>query len=310
VSASPFQADPVTAERIARLEETVGDAVTARLSEALVEGHILPGAVVDELIETFGLTGPRDVVLLALPAATRLASPPISGFFVGAVGLEAGTGDLILGGNVEFPGTDLAATIHGEGFVAARTFARDSAITVLSTGEARPCGHCRQTLSEYAWSRGLALIDRLGHTLSLAELYPWPFVPGDLGEPGVVGGAVPWPDLRIADDDVPADIADLLVRTGRRSHAPYSHCPAAIVVRLHDGRLVAGAVIESVAFDPTIGPLQAALIELLAHGHAYAAIESATLAVMRAGDADLTHATRALLSAVAPGASLTVTSWA
>ena len=31
------------------------------------------------------------------------------------------------------------------------------------------------------------LIDPLGHRLTMAELYPWPFDPGYLGEPGYCG---------------------------------------------------------------------------------------------------------------------------
>ena len=88
------------------------------------------------------------------------------------------TGDLILGGNVEVPGVDLAQTLHGEGFVCVRAFARGTSVAALATGEARPCGHCRQTIAEFAFSRDLALIDLAGHALSMADLYPWPFEPG------------------------------------------------------------------------------------------------------------------------------------
>jgi len=310
VSVSPFRPDLDVAARIARLTAAIGPAYAASLTEALALGHVVPGAAVRDLVERLDLAGPRDAALLALPTATRLAKPPISGFLVGAVGIEAGSGDLVLGGNLEFPGVDLASTIHGEGFVVARTFARDTTLAVLAIGEARPCAHCRQCLSEYASSRDLVVIDPLGHSLSMAELYPWPFVPGDLGQPGIVPGAVPWPDLSLTDPRLAQDVSDLLVRTGRRAHAPYGGCPAAAVLRLGDGRLFSGALIESVAFNPTIAPLQAALIELVAHDGAYAAIESATLAVVGAADSDLTHATRALLAAVAPGASLIVAEWA
>jgi len=309
MSERPFRADPAIARRIAHATEAIGPAFTERLTAELGPGHVLPGAGVEGLMTDFGLAGPRDVALLALPAATRLARPPISGFFVGAVGIEAASGDLVLGGNVEFPGLDLGSTIHGEGFVAARIFQRDTALAVLATGEARPCAHCRQCLSEYAWSRDLELIDPLGHTLSLAELYPWPFVPGDLGEPGIVPGAVPWPDLALDAAGLEPDLAGALIRAGRRAHAPYGRCPAAIALRLHDGRLIVGSLIESVSFNPTISPLQSALIGLHADGAGYADIASATLAVVRGGDVDPTAATRALLGAITSSATLTVVTW-
>ncbi len=310
MSGGPFAPDPVVADRIARLTSTIGGAFTERLMSSRQDGQIVAKATVDRLVATFKLDGPRDAMLLALPAATALAVPPISGFHVGAVGLEARTGDLILGGNVEFPGNDVGSTIHGEGFVFARAFARETSIAVLATGEARPCGHCRQFISEFASGDELSLIDPLGHTLAMADLYPWPFRPADLGQPGIVAGALPWPNLALADDRLPAEIGDLLARAGRRAHAPYSRCPAAVVLRLANGGLVAGASIESVAFNPTVGPLQAALIELIALGRAYADIDSAHLAVVAGGPVDQAPGTRALLGAIAPGAALTVTHWA
>ncbi len=309
MSLPPFTPDRAVAERLDRLRGSVAEAFERALRASIIDGAIVPAEAVRRLVATFGLAGPRDVMLLALPVATGLADPPLSGFHVGAVGLEAESGDLILGGNLEFPRSDLAATIHGEGFVATRAFARDRSLAVLATGEARPCGHCRQTLSEAATATDLELIDPLGHTLRLADLFPWPFIPADLGESGIVVGAVPWPDLRLKADDLPIEIAALLVRLGRRAHTPYGRCPAAIVLRLHDGRLVGGATIESVAFNPTIGPLQAAAIELAAHGDAYASIGSAVLAITPDGEVDPTEATRSLLATIAPGAELSVTTW-
>lgn len=307
--ASPFAPDRAVADRLDRLRGTVAETFQRELRASIAGGGIVPAAAVERLVGTFSLAGARDVMLLALPVATALADPPLSGFHVGAVGLEAESGDLILGGNLEFPGADLAKTIHGEGFVVTRAFARDRSLAVLATGEARPCGHCRQMLSEAADADTLDLIDPLGHTLRLADLYPWPFLPADLGESGIVVGAVPWPDLRLVADDLPIDVAALLVRTGRRAHTPYGRCPAAIVLRLHDGRLVGGATIECVAFNPTIGPLQAAAIELAAHGEAYASILSAFLAVTPDGEVDPTESTRELLAVIAPEARLTVTDW-
>jgi cytidine deaminase len=310
VNPSPFVPDRAVAERIDGLRGTVAVAFERALRASITEGAIVPAAAAEQLVARFGLRGPREVMLLALPVATRFADPPLSGFHVGAVGLESESGDLILGGNLEFPGSDLSPTIHGEGFVATRAFARDRSLASLATGEARPCGHCRQTLSEAATAAELELIDPLGHTLRLADLYPWPFIPADLGETGIVVGAVPWPDLSLEAGGLPIETAALLVRTGRRAHVPYGRCPAAIVLRLRDGRLVGGTTIESVAFNPTIGPLQAAAIELAAHGDVYTSIESAVLAITPDGEVDPTESTRSLLAAVAPDATLTVTTWA
>jgi cytidine deaminase len=249
-------------------------------------------------------------MLVLLDEAKRHAHPPISNFFVGAVGLASPSGDLILGGNVEFPGTHLAYTLHGEGFVATRAFNRGSELAVIAIGEAHPCAHCRQYLSEFAASHALELIDPLGHTLTLAQLYPWPFDPAYLGEPGALPAQLPQPELELAAADVGRDVAAALLAAGRRAHAPYSKCPGAVVLELSGGRLVAGAGVESVAFNPTVGPLQAALVDLLAAGRPYGDILSATLGTVRGGAVDYSASTRELLGQIAPDARLAIVEWA
>lgn len=269
----------------------------------------VPAADVSALQSAFGLAGPQAVMVAALPAATALADPPISRYRVGAVGLEAPSGDLLLGGNLEFPGSDLRATVHAEGSLAVRAHARGTSITSLAIDSARPCSYCRQTLVEFPWAHDLRVIDPAGSDRSIDDLVPWPFTPGDLGTAGVVPGAIDWPDLRVTDPRVPDDVARALEAAGRRAHAPYSRCPAAVVLCLGDGRLIAGMTIENVAFDPSVGPLTVALVLLRAGGDGYAAIASAWLATREAGPVDDGPPTRALLAAVAPGATLATTTW-
>src|SRR5262249_51500689 len=151
-------------------------------------GSVIAANDVEALIDEFGLGGPEELMLLARKSAERIARPPISSFFVGAIGLERETGNLIFGGNVEVPGTPLGTTIHGEGFVTTRAYSRGNSLAAIALGEAHPCGHCRQYLSEFASSRELALIDPLGHRLKLSDVYPWPFDPAYLGETGAVPG--------------------------------------------------------------------------------------------------------------------------
>lgn len=309
MSHNPFVADPVIRARIADLMPKVGAEVSAAISQTLRAGHSLASnlggvvekAEVDRLIAAFSLTGVDDLMLLALPAAQDIAHPPISDFHVGSVGLEAETGNLVLGGNVEFPGTHLGTTVHGEGFVFTRAFSRGTTISTIAIGEAHPCAHCRQYLSEFAATRHLTLIDPLGHRLTMAQLYPWPFDPDYLGETGAVPGRTLW---TLQAEDV------LLRETGERAHTPYSKCPGAIVLTLEDGSLVRGAAIESVAFNPTIGPLQAALIDLIAHGRSYDEIVSAKFGTVCDGAVDYSMSVDELLGRVAPQAQLEVVSWA
>jgi cytidine deaminase len=243
---------------------------------------------------------------LLVEQARRLADPPVSSFFVGAVGRERETGNLILGGNLEFPGTHLGLTVHGEGFVATRAFTRGTSLDRLALGEAHPCAHCRQYLSEFAWAGELVLIDLLGHRLTLRELYPWPFDPAYLGATGAVPGAVNWPDMLFGSHGLDAAVANALLAAARRSHAPYSKCPGAVALILADGSIVTGSVVESVAFNPTMQPLPAALINLRAHGYGHSDIDAAALATRIGGAVDYARTTAELLGGVAPGVNLTV----
>lgn len=317
MSDNPFAADTAVAERIAHLKATVGPAVEAAVAAyagarggttANNHGSVVPAADAARLVKTHSLASTEELMLVALPSAQKLARPPISNFLVGCIGLEAGTGNLVLGGNLEFPGSHLGTTVHGEGFVFTRAFSRDTAITTLAIGP-QPCAHCRQYMSEFAATRTLAFIDPLGHRLSIDDLYPWSFTPANLGDSGVVPGQEPQAEMELGPNTLPETVAARLLETGRRAHAPYSKSPGAVALTLADGSIVTGAAIESVAFNPTIAPMQAALIDLLAHGYAYNDIQSAALGTVEEGAVDYSRSTAELLAAVAPGVRLAVVNW-
>lgn len=308
MSLNPFRADASIRDRIASLEATIGEALAADIAAAARDA-LLPREAADGLIAKYKLSGIEELMVLALPVARRLAIPPISSFFVGAVGLERETGNLLFGGNLEFPASHLAYTVHGEGFLFARAFHRGTSIAIMATGEAHPCAHCRQFLSEFAATRDMVLIDRLGHRLKMAELYPWPFDPAYLGETGALPGTINWPDLELGANELPSLVAEALQDAGRRAWSPYSKCPGAVVLSLTDGTLVSGSGIESVAFNPTMTPLQAALIELFARGRAYGDIAAAALGTVAGGSVDYSRATTELLAAVSPSAHLTIIGW-
>ncbi len=318
MSLNPFRADPAIAARHAALSASIGDRLSAEIAALLATrarrpednlGGVLLASEVALLCRDFSLAGSEELMLLALGAARAIARPPVSGFFVGAIGLERETGNLILGGNVEFPGTHLGFTIHGEGFVFTRAASRGTTIATIAIGEAHPCAHCRQYLSEFAATRDLMLIDPLGHRLTMAELYPWPFDPDYLGETGYVPVTVDG-TLELGEHALPAIIADRLLAAGRRSHAPYSKCPGAVVLALNDGTTVSGFAIESVAFNPTMGPLQAAMIDLIAHGYEPADIAEAAVGTRLGGHVDYALSTTELLGKLAPAAPLSIVGWA
>ncbi|MBU1307803.1 MAG: cytidine deaminase [Alphaproteobacteria bacterium] len=304
MSSNPFVADAAVPARLARHS----DADKARLvteATALIHDGIMAASDAQALVASHGIDSVADLMLLLIEFAKNFAQPPISHFLVGAIGLEAESGDLVFGGNVEFPGTHLGTTLHGEGFVATRAFNRGTRLTVIAIGEAHPCAHCRQYLSEFAGGPALLLIDPLGHSLPLSALYPWPFDPGYLGEAGAMAGAVNWPALHGTTGSVPP----ALLAAGKRSHTPYSRCPGAVMLALADGAVITGSAIESVAFNPSMSPLQSAIVDLLARGYRYGDITGAVLGYVVDGAVDYRASTTELLATIAPGVTLTVVDW-
>lgn len=315
MSVGPFPVDPRVAPRIDARRAAVGPPLEASLEALLAERRRDPATAetiaavdVDRLVAAHELESARELALLALPLAARRARPPISGYRVGVVGLDD-AGDLVLGANLEFPGADLGSTIHAEGFASLRARSRGSCLRVLALTEAHPCAHCRQTLVESAGADALEVIDPLGHTLRLWDLYPWAFSPAALGIEPDDPARPAQPALALPSNDLPATVAEALMAAGRRAHAPYSRCPSAVVMRLRDGRLLAAGCVESVSFNPTITAMQAALVELAAVDPAGEDIEAAWLGRVRDGQVDPEPGARALLAAVAPSIELNVVEW-
>ena len=52
----------------------------------------------------------------------------------------------------------------------------------------------------------------------------------------------------------------------QRSYAPYSGAAAGVALLFEDGRIAAGSYLESAAFNPSMPPMQAALITAIAEG--------------------------------------------
>jgi cytidine deaminase len=292
----------------ATLEEHINE-IAERAPDDPADGSVIRAGEAAELVARHALGSVEALALAALPVADRLARPGISRFRVPAVGIEAGSGDLVLGANLEFPGTELGTTVHAEGFVALRARRRGRALATLVVREARPCAYCRQTLSEAGTAGSLVLVDAAGNRRRLDDLYPWPFRPEALGVAGDDPAAVRWPDLALDPAAVPPDLAGLLLDAGRRAHAPYSEAPSAVALRLADGRVAAAGAVESVAFNPSISAAQAAMVEVAALRAEPDGITDAWLARRAAGAIDPEAGFRSLFSAVAPAARLRVVDW-
>jgi cytidine deaminase len=251
-----------------------------------------------------------------LPAAQALADPPISGFRVGAVA-KGISGTLYLGANLEFTGLPLAASVHAEQAAIANAWHHgETGVTALAVSAA-PCGHCRQFLNELVTAGALRVLIHHAPPVPFADLLPAAFGPRDLG---IAGGLMQAGAQRLAigatalqpSDPRPSSGAehrrdDILIAAALAaaagSYAPYSKTYSGVAILLADGSIHAGRYAENAAFNPSLPPLQAALVSLAVRSIPYAEIRAAVLAETE-GPVSQRSATEALLTSVAPGVAL------
>jgi cytidine deaminase len=99
-----------------------------------------------------------------------------------------------------------------------------------------------------------------------------------------------------------------------RSYAPYSRCYAGVCITFTNGTTASGSYVENVAFNPSLPPLQGAIIAHLVHGGLpdlaadkrahLSTIASVVLVEQKIEDGlSFAPATRAALASLAPTAS-------
>lgn len=241
---------------------------------------------------------PVETVMADLvPVAAARAVAPISKFHVGAVGLGA-SGAVYLGFNLEFPGQVFHQTVHAEQFVVAlAAWKGESALTRLAISHA-PCGHCRQFLCELHGHDRLRITIGDRPETGLEELIPYNFGPADLDVRHPLLASPPY-GLELPDLD-PLQLAAL--EAARRSYSPYSGCPAGVAI-LVEGQTYAGSLLENAAYNPTLSPLQAALVDYYSQKTRPPVLERAVL-VEAAGPVSQRWAAESLLHSLAPGLEL------
>ena len=241
-----------------------------------------------------------------LTAARAKAIAPVSGFAVGAVA-RGRSGALYLGANLEFPGHPLNAAVHAEqSAVASAWMHGERGVQTIATS-AMPCGHCRQFLTELHGADSLRILVHGGPPLTLGELLPASFGPGDLGVARRLMDAGETAALRSpeAPPEEHADraLVDEALRAAAQSYAPYGKTLAGVALALDDRSVEAGRAAECAAFNPSLSPLQVALSGLALEGVGFENIRRAAL-VETGGPVSYRAATEALLATVAPGVRL------
>lgn len=260
---------------------------------------VIRGAVtaaeVAQFLRSSGMTI-EQLMLALLPQAQKFALPPISNFFVGAVA-QGASGALYFGANYEFPGQALSFTVHGEQAATAHAIShRETGMLKLAV-TAAPCGYCRQYLYELTTASTLEIILPNQPTVLLTALIPDAFGPSDLG----VTAALMSPQshgmiLKSGDSD---PVVKQALAAANASYAPYTFNYAGVALKTRDGAIYAGSVAENAAYNPSMSPLEAAVVSLvISGGKTYGDIVEAVLVEAAGTKASQAAATRAVLAAI------------
>lgn len=195
----------------------------------------------------------RDLV----PLAQTYSLTPISQFRVGAVVL-AGSGAIYLGANLEFSHQALGQTVHAEQAAISNAWHHDETRLTKLAVSATPCGHCRQFINELAQADQLQVYLPDNQCYRFSSLLPLSFGPTNLGVSENLMDSVP-------HDMKPATSVDELqikaIAAANRSYSPYSKSPSGIALQTKNG-IYTGRYAENCAYNPSLSPLQSALIAI------------------------------------------------
>ncbi|MEK6305436.1 MAG: cytidine deaminase [Pantoea dispersa] len=272
------------------LPATLQSALQPLLDAADFHGVLRPQEVT-QLQQATGLDD--DALALALlPIAACCAVAPVSHFNVGAIARGI-SGHWYFGANMEFLHAPLQQTVHAEQSAVTHAWLRGEAQLATITVNYTPCGHCRQFMNEL--NSGTAIrISLPGRAVStLADYLPDAFGPADLNISErlltpVDHGFLPQGDA----------LQQAAIDAASRSHAPYSKSYSGVALQSRSGQIYPGRYAENAAFNPSLPPLQAALILMNMHNEALEEIQQAVLA--ESADATLSQfdATRTTLAAL------------
>ncbi|MDC9614579.1 cytidine deaminase [Xenorhabdus khoisanae] len=233
------------------------------------------------------------LALALLPLAAACAITPISHFYVGAIA-RGESGNLYFGANMEFADVPLQQTVHAEQSAITHAWLRGEKKLASITINYSPCGHCRQFMNELNSGTQLEVYLPNRPRLTLADYLPEAFGPGDLTDsPLLLDTVNHGHQLNTSDELVQAALD-----AANHSHAPYSQSHSGIALQDEQGRIYIGRYAENAAFNPSLPPLQAALILMNMSGGDCHSIKRAVL--VEGGNSHLSqwNATQSTLTAL------------
>lgn len=253
-----------------------------------------------EIIQKSGITV-EELLQQLVPVAQQFAQPFVSNYYVGVAGLGK-SGAIYLGVNLEFLGVPLNQTVHAEQFLAALVRSRGEREIVAIALSAPPCGHCRQFLNEMDEKGDLQIYVKGSSPEKLSNLLPKAFGPQNLGFSGSMLSPVNGDYVFTMDYSLRTFAYMAMVN----SYAPCTNANSGVALQTYDGRIYNGSYLETAAFNPSLSPLQVALVSFVADGRNYSEISSVLL--MEREDAIISQemATWEVLKNIAPQAELLI----
>ncbi|WP_019278069.1 cytidine deaminase [Vibrio coralliilyticus] len=283
-----------------RIEQALSEApakVAEFLSPILLAGDFdatLSPAQFAELLTISGLEDDELRVAL-LPFAAAYSYAPISKFYVGAI-VRGLTGRLYFGANVEILGAQLGQTVHAEQSAISHAWMKGEQGISDITINFSPCGHCRQFMNELTTADELVVQLPQRDEKTLQEYLPESFGPSDLGIKSGLMASIDHGKKCEESDEMVLKALNAL----NMSHAPYTHNLSGVSIKLKNGKVYQGAYAENAAFNPSLPPLQVALIQLLLDGESFDDIETTALVEMSEGTISHLADTQSTLEAINP----------
>ena len=220
------------------------------------------------------------VALLPLAAAYSVA--PISNFYVGAI-VRGQSGTLYFGANMEFVGACLSQTVHAEQSAISHAWVKGETGISDITINYSPCGHCRQFMNELTTAKELVVQLPEREAKSLQEYLPESFGPADLN----ITDALLTKVNNGIETEASEELVQLACQAANRAHAPYTKNFSGVALKAKDGKTFIGMYAENAAFNPSLPPLQVALINMNMSGYPLAEIEEAAL--VEKADSTISH---------------------
>ncbi|MGF1723904.1 cytidine deaminase [Photobacterium nomapromontoriensis] len=242
-------------DALGALPADLASAIKPVLEADNFDATLSPDVFAELLSKTHMTDSECRVALLPLAAAYSVA--PISNFFVGAIA-RGQSGTLYFGANMEFVGACLSQTIHAEQSAISHAWVKGETGIIDITINYSPCGHCRQFMNELTSAKELVVQLPNRDAKSLQEYLPESFGPADLNiDEGL---------LTAVNHNITTEATEQLVQqaceAANRAHAPYTKNFSGVALKAKDGRTFVGMYAENAAFNPSLLPLQVALINM------------------------------------------------